>query len=101
MDWNDVRYFLAVARAGSLAGAARALKVEHSTVGRRLSALEEALGTRLFLRGSTGFSLTPAGAEMLPLAEEVERAVEALARKTGGEDGRIEGTVRLTTSEVM
>src|SRR5437588_9460951 len=60
-SWNDLRYFLAVRRAGTLAGAARALKVEHSTVSRRLTALEESLGARLFLRGPEGFSPTPAG----------------------------------------
>ena len=101
MDWNDVRYFLAVARAGSLAGAARTLKVEHSTVGRRLDAFERALGARLFLRGPTGFQLTTTGTQLLPLAENVERAIEALSRQGSGDDGRLEGTVRLTTSEVM
>jgi DNA-binding transcriptional LysR family regulator len=101
MDWNDLRYFLAVRRAGTLAGAARALKVEHSTVSRRLAALEEALGVRLFLRGPDGFTSTPAGDQIAPLAESMESAVTAIDRQVAGGDERVEGTVRLTTSEVF
>ena len=101
MDWNDLRYFLAVRRAGSLAGAARALKVEHSTVSRRLAALEDALGAKLFLRGPDGFTSTPAGDALAPHAETMEAAAQALTRKVAGGDERIDGTVRLTTSEVF
>jgi DNA-binding transcriptional LysR family regulator len=101
MEWGDLRYFLAVRRAGTLAGAARNLKVEHSTVSRRLAALEEALGARLFLRGPDGFSLTPAGEQVLPHAEAVEAAALSIERKVGADDQRVEGTVRLTTSEVF
>lgn len=101
MDWNDLRYFLAVRRAGTLAGAARALKVEHSTVSRRLTALEEALGVKLFLRGPDGFTSTPAGDEIAPLAESIEAAIDGINRRVAGGDERIEGTVRLTTSEGM
>jgi len=101
VDWNDLRYFLAVRRAGTLAGAARALKVEHSTVSRRLTALEESLGARLFLRGPEGFSPTPAGDRLLPLAESMEAAVVAIDRQVSGGDERVEGTVRLTASEVF
>jgi DNA-binding transcriptional LysR family regulator len=101
MDWNDLRYFLAVRRAGSLAGAARALKVEHSTVSRRLAALEESLGAKLFLRGPDGFTATPAGDALAPHAETMEAAAQAVTRKVAGGDERVEGTVRLTTSEVF
>jgi DNA-binding transcriptional LysR family regulator len=101
MDWNDLRYFLAVRRAGSLAGAARALKVEHSTVSRRLAALEEALGAKLFLRGPDGFTSTPAGDALAPHAEAMEAAAQAVTRKVAGGDERASGTVRLTTSEVF
>jgi DNA-binding transcriptional LysR family regulator len=99
LDWNDFRHFLAVHRAGTLAGAARGLRVQHSTVGRRLDALEEALGARLFLRTPDGFVLTGAGAAILPLIEEAERALAAAERLVEGGDERIEGIVRLTTSE--
>jgi DNA-binding transcriptional LysR family regulator len=98
-DWNDFRYFLAIRRAGTLAGAARDLKVQHSTVGRRLDALEDALGARLFLRTPGGFVPTAAGAAVLPLIEEAERSLVAAGRLARSGDDRIEGVVRLTTSE--
>ena len=85
IDWNDVRYFLAAARAGTLAGAARALGVEHSTIGRRLTALEEALGAPLFTRGSDGLALTALGQKLVPLAEEMGRAAGALAERAGSQ----------------
>jgi DNA-binding transcriptional LysR family regulator len=78
IDWNDLRYFLAAARGKSLAGAARALDVEHSTIGRRLTALEEALGVALITRGPDGLKLTALGEQMTPLLEEMERAVLAV-----------------------
>jgi DNA-binding transcriptional LysR family regulator len=78
LDWDDLRYFLRAVQAGTLAGAARAMAVDHSTIGRRLSALERALGAPLVIRAPDGLHLTPLGASLLPLAEEVERAVLAL-----------------------
>lgn len=99
MNWNDLRYFLAVQRTGTLAGAARTLKVEHTTVSRRLAALESDLGVQLFTRAPDGFLLTDAGADLLPQAEAMERSAEAVSRQLGGRDRRVEGTVRLTTSE--
>src|SRR3954454_14786428 len=72
LDWNGVRFFLAIHRAQTLAGAARALKVEHTTVGRRLTAMEAALGAKLFVRTPEGFRLTAVGEEILPLAEQAE-----------------------------
>jgi DNA-binding transcriptional LysR family regulator len=78
LDWNDLRVFLAAARAGSLAGAARARGVEHSTIGRRLKALEESLGVALFTRNADGLLLTPLGAQVVPLLEQMERAAQAI-----------------------
>ena len=101
IDWNDLRYFLAIARAGTLAGAARDLGVEHTTVGRRLSAIETALGARLLTRTPDGFSLTEAGRAIQPLAERVAADVEAIERRVSGQDARVEGTVRITTSEAL
>src|ERR1700690_2871763 len=98
-DWNDLRYFLAIARARTFAGAARDLGCEHASVGRRVSVRETALGARLFLRGPDGLIATAAGRQMLPLAEEVAARVEAIERRVSGDDGRIEGTVRVSTSE--
>jgi DNA-binding transcriptional LysR family regulator len=73
-----LRYFVQAAQTKTLAGAARALNVEHTTIGRRLSALERAFGAPLFIRGPDGLRLTPLGERLLPLAEEVERAVHAV-----------------------
>ncbi len=98
-NWSDLRYFLAVQRAGTLAGAGRELGVEHTTVGRRIAALEEALGATLFVRTPDGLSLTAAGTRILPLVEDVERSVQELERRVAGDDARLEGIVRLTTSE--
>jgi DNA-binding transcriptional LysR family regulator len=78
LDWDDLRYFLRAMRAKTLAGAARSLGVEHTTVGRRLSALERSLGAALVMRGPDGLQLTPLGEKLGPLVEEVERAVAAV-----------------------
>lgn len=100
-DWNDLRYFLAIARAGSLAGAGRELGVEHTTVGRRLLALEAELGTRLFLRGRDGLVATEAGRGILPLAEEIEARFDAIERRLSAGDDKVEGTVRFSISEAF
>ena len=76
-NWDDLRYFLRAAQTKTLAGAARSMGVEHTTIGRRLSALERALGAALVLRGPDGLTLTPLGQRIAPLVEEVERAVLA------------------------
>jgi DNA-binding transcriptional LysR family regulator len=99
VDWGDVRFFLAAARCGSLGAAARELGVEHTTVSRRLAALEESLGAKLFARTPDGLALTPAGAEVLPLAENIEQAAQAIERSASARDARVAGTVRVTTSE--
>jgi DNA-binding transcriptional LysR family regulator len=78
LDWNDLRYFLEAARAGTLAGAARKLGTEHTTIGRRLAALERALGAALVLRGPDGLRLTALGERLLPIAEQMERTVASL-----------------------
>jgi DNA-binding transcriptional LysR family regulator len=101
LRWNDLRYFLAIHRQRTLAGAARSLRVQHSTVGRRLGGLENTLGASLFTQTPDGFVLTDAGREILPLAEEAERALTAIERRVAGSDERVEGVVRLTTSEAF
>jgi DNA-binding transcriptional LysR family regulator len=78
LDWGDLRYFLHAVRNKSLAAAARALNVEHTTIGRRLTALEQALGATLVLRSREGLQLTPLGERVLPLVEELERTVRAV-----------------------
>lgn len=77
-DWNDLRYFLATARTGTLSGAARALGVRHTTISRRLTALEAALGVSLVVRRPHGIEITPLGRKLLPLGDDAERAMQAL-----------------------
>jgi DNA-binding transcriptional LysR family regulator len=101
LDWNDLRFFLAIHRARTLAGASRALAVEHTTVGRRLTAMENALGAKLFVRTPDGFSPTAAGEAILPHAEQAEAALLAIERAAQNDDDRPEGLVRLTTSETF
>ena len=100
-EWSDYRYFLALARAGTLAGAARDLGVEHTTVSRRIAALESALGTKLFTRTPDGFVLTAAGVETLPRIEQAAKAIEAVELHVGGEDAELRGTVRVTASNAL
>jgi DNA-binding transcriptional LysR family regulator len=99
-DWNDLRYFLAVARTGSTLGASKQLRVSQATVSRRITVLEEAVGTALFVRRPTGYTLTPRGEAMLPVAETVEASVVAFTDGIAAESRRLTGTVRLTTVEV-
>ena len=100
-DWNDLRYFLAIHREGTLAAAARRLRVQHSTVGRRLESLEKALGASLFTRTPDGFLITEAGAAILALAENAERSLTAIEQRVAGTDERLAGVVRVTTSEAL
>ncbi|MEC8164261.1 MAG: LysR family transcriptional regulator [Pseudomonadota bacterium] len=100
MNWDDMRVFLAVARDGSLSAAARHLKVTQPTVGRRLGQLESDLGTRLFDRLPDGFVPTQAGEELLPIAEDMEKAAHALQRRQATLADTVSGTVRLSVFEV-
>lgn len=88
-DWDDLRYFLRAAQSGTLAGAARAMGVEHTTIGRRLSALERALGAPLVLRAPDGLHLTPLGESLVPLVEDVERAVLAVHGRASQRQARV------------
>ncbi len=101
LDWNDVRIFLELQRAGTLAGAAAPLGINATTVGRRLSALEEAIGARLFDRTPDGFLLTEAGRDLVPHAERMESEALAMERELGGADQRVAGVVRLATTEML
>lgn len=96
MDWNDVRHFLALARSGSIRAAGASLGVSHSTVARRVEALEAQLTARLFDRNRDGYTLTEAGHQMLPGAERIEREMSALERGLVGQDERLVGVVALT-----
>lgn len=98
-EWGDLRYFLEVFRAGTLAGAAKRLRVEATTIGRRLTALERSLESRLFERTPGGFVLTAAGERVLEHATEMEAHMASIERKASGEDQKAAGVVRLATSE--
>lgn len=95
MNWDDVRVFLAVARAGQILGAARRLELNHATVSRRIATLEEALRAKLFRRLTTGSELTPAGQRFLEIAERMEADVIAARSAVAGEGDDISGTVRI------
>ena len=99
LDWNDLRYFLAVARTGSTLAAAKDLRVSQSTISRRITALEEMIGVKLFARKPSGYTLTPRGESVLPAAESVEEAIQSFSHSIAAEARRVAGTVRLTTVE--
>lgn len=96
IDWDALPVFLAVARAGSLRGAARALGVNHATVTRRLKALEAGLGAALFDRTPDAFVLTQAGEALLGAAERMEGEVFAAERMIAGRDAEPAGVVRVS-----
>ena len=93
-DWDLLRCFLAVARAGKLTAGARQLRIDHSTLSRRLAMLEHALGAKLFDHAVTGYSLTPQGEQLLAHAEAIESSVFSLDREFH-QDARVSGSVRI------
>jgi len=100
-DWNDARYFLAISRLGSLSAAARHLRVQQSTVGRRLAALEAALAARLFERTPDGYVPTGAGEALVQRAERIEAEALAAERELAGREGRVAGSVRVTAPQAF
>jgi DNA-binding transcriptional LysR family regulator len=99
MEWGDLPVFLAIARAGSLGAAARRLGVTQPTMGRRLRALEQALGQTLFQRTAAGFVLTDEGQAVLPHAERMEEEALALGRALAGGEAQLDGLLRLSCSD--
>lgn len=99
LDWDDLRIFLAVARAGSFSAAARELGVAQPTVGRRIAALERSLAARLFVPAATGQALSSSGRLMLARAEQMEAAALAAERVAAGRDAGLRGRVVITASE--
>jgi DNA-binding transcriptional LysR family regulator len=100
-DWNDLRAFLAVARAGRLTVAAQRMGVDHSTLSRRLSALEGTLGARLFDRRPSGFALTNVGERLLADAERMESLAIGLRARLDADAHQVGGTIRLGTPEAF
>ena len=100
-DWDDLRFALAVASGGSLAAGGRLLGVNHTTVLRRIAALEKRLGARLFERLPSGYALTPLGEELVEAARGVDEAVGRLELKLAGADLKVSGPVRVTTTDTL
>jgi DNA-binding transcriptional LysR family regulator len=98
-DWEDIRVFIALARHGSLSGAARALSVNHATVARRMASLERTLGEKLVERRPNGYLLTAAGDHALVAAKAMETAAAALSR--GGAEHTPRGLVRISATPGM
>ncbi len=96
IDWNDLRMFLGVFRAGSLRGAARALHLNHATVNRRLKALEAGFGSRLFDRTPDGFAPTQAGGDLLEYAERIEDELFQAQQKIAGRDTELSGELTVS-----
>lgn len=100
LDWNDLRYFLAVAETGSTLAAGKKLRVSQTTAARRVAALEEALGLSLFERRQAGYALTPAGEALVERARAVEQSAAHFSDAAASAARDASGTVRLTTSDI-
>lgn len=98
LDWNDVRFFLAVAQTGRIARAARSLGVDQTTVTRRIASLEKRLRAELFTRTTSGWSLTTAGQRV---SDSAKRMAEAAEEVSAEESDALDGVVRIATSETI
>ena len=101
IDWDDVRYFLAVARGGSVRAAAERLGVNHSTVLRRIAQLEERLGAHMFEKLPSGYRLTDAGEEILEFADQMEASSNRLETRVFGRDQSVRGLLRVTLAPTL
>lgn len=101
LEWNDLHLVLAVCREGTLSGAARVLEVNHSTVFRRIGAIEDKLGVRLFERLPSGYEMTKAGEAMQQVAERVENEVLGLSRELIGRDLHLSGVLRVAVPDAL
>lgn len=101
INWDDARFFLALARQGTLRGAAGVLGVDQATVGRRITALEQSLGSKLFIRTPKLYDLSPLGETMLADASAMEQAIQAIERKASAGDQSLCGEVRIATTDTL
>lgn len=95
LNWNDLKYFLTLQRRSSFVAAADDLQVTHSTVARRITALEDALQTQLFYRSERGCRLTPMGEELVPFAEQLESILIQLEESVSGHNSELSGAIRI------
>ena len=93
LNWDDLKFFLAVARSGTLRGGAESIRANHTTLTRRISVMEERIGSRLFDRSKQGLVLTQIGEQLMPYAERVEEEMIAASRMVVGRDSEPAGTV--------
>ena len=101
LDWDDLRFFLAVARHRTLAAASRHLHVTQSTVGRRLASMQAGMGVQLLRRVAGGYELTPAGESIRAGVQRVETEMLAVEQAVAGRDTRLEGVVRVAGSQML
>ena len=99
MNWDHLQYFLALAKDGRLVVAARSLGVNHTTVSRRIQALEREMGVQLFIRNNLGFELTEAGVQLQDIAHKVERQIHGINKNNYAENTEVTGTVRVGATE--
>ena len=100
-EWSDLRHYLAVARSGSTLSAAKILGCNQTTVARRIAALEEALGEKLFDKTAGGYRLTEVGSAMMQNAERVEAEAEGFSRMVAQRSRKLLGMIRVTTNDVL
>lgn len=100
-DWSLIQSFLAVAETGSLSAAARHLDRSQPTLGRQVQSLEDALGVSLFDRHARGLKLSAAGAQLLPMAQQMHSAMTAFSLAAAGQSQQLEGSVRITASVLV
>lgn len=101
INWDNLRYVLMVAKKGSISAAARDLEVNRTTVLRRINAFQENLNCRIFERGGQGYILTPEAEKMLDAAQEVESTLFDMQRQIAGQELRLEGELRVTTTDTL
>jgi len=101
LDWNDLRYCLAIVEEGSVTAAAKALGVNHTTVSRRVSALEAELGAPLFDRSNSGWLISPLGESILPEASQMRESAQAISRMVTADRKELSGLIRVTTIDAF
>jgi len=100
-NWDDLRFFLAIAHTGTVSAAADKLRVNQSTVSRRINAFEEMLKVRLFERLSIGYKLTPEGEKLLSFAERIEQETQAIERQLAGVNDLLSGPIRVSVPQTL
>lgn len=101
MDWNNIKIFLALVRAGNVRSAAESLGISHSTVARKAESLEIRVGAKLFHRKAGGYQLTPAGEDMFEVAENIEKNIQDIDLRITGRDRQLSGVIQLSMVDIL